>query len=325
MNMRSVAETAKHRSICIGMLVLLCGPHAWAEENGSGTYTPGSIASPIDSMLPAPGWIIRPNYYNFSGENYINCLEANCADKAKVKATANALSLTLGWRPNIDLGSRYSYMVSVSVPYVFMDVGATITSNSTGASSRLKGSNEGLGDIELIPLNLSYRVDDASDVNFKFIGRVPTGEFDKNQLANIGKNYWSIEPTVSYLYHDKETLWDGAIYAGINFNDTNTDTDFHSGSQAHVEYTLQKKFAYDAGQIGAGLTGYNYQQIADDSGSGVVFKNERARLSGIGPVLSYTDCAMGKLWVTELKWVHDYEVVNRFGGDTLLLKTGLIF
>lgn len=315
----------KHQSVCMVVGVLFCAQYAWAEENGSGAYAPGIIASHIDSMLPAPSWIIRTNFYNFAGENNIACLEASCANRAQVKATASAASVTVGWRPNIDLGSRYSYMVSVSVPYVFVDVATTVSSNSTNASIRLTGKNEGLGDIELIPVNLSYHVDAKHDVNFKLIGRAPTGEFKPTQLANIGKNYWSVEPTVSYLYHNNEAAVDGAIYAGVNVNSTNPDTHFRSGSQAHIEYTLQKKFVYGEGHIGAGLTGYTYRQLEDDSGSGVIFKNNRANLSGIGPVLSYTGMQFGNLSVAELKWVHDYEIDNRFGGDTVLLKAGLVF
>lgn len=311
--------------LILALGVLLCGHYAHAEENGSGAYAPGSIASHIDSMLPAPGWIVRTNYYDFFGKNKIDCLELSCANRVDSKASVEALSLTLGWRPNIDLGSRYSYMMSVVVPYLWVDVASTVTSNSTGVSTLLKGKNRGVGDIELIPLNLSYQLDEQSDINFKLIGRAPTGEFDKNQLANLGKNYWSVEPTISYLYRDNKALLHGAIYAGVNFNETNPDTDFRSGSQAHVEFTLQKNFIYGNGQVGVGLTGYTYRQLSDDSGSGVVFRNRRANLSGIGPVVSYTGELFGQFAVAELKWTHDYEIDNRFGGDVLILKTGLIF
>lgn len=309
----------------ITLSMTVCSNSAWAEENGSGTYTPGSIASRIDSMLPAPGWIVRTNYYQYSGENRIGCLEANCANRANVKANVNALSLTVGWRPDIDLGARYSYMVSIAVPYLWADIASTVTPHGSGASSRFSGTNQGVGDTEFIPVNVSYHVDDKNDLNFKLIGRVPTGEFKATQLANLGKNYWSVEPTVSYLYFDKQTSLDGAIYTGVNFNTTNHDTSFHSGSQLHIDYTLQKNFAYGNDQIGFGIAGYTYRQIADDSGRGVIFPSQRARLSGIGPVVSYTGALWGKPSVTELKWTHDYEVANRFGGDTVLLKTGLIF
>lgn len=311
--------------LVLALGVLLYGQYASAEENGGGTYAPGSIASHIDSMLPAPGWIVRTNYYDFFGKNNVDCLELSCANRINTKASVEALSVTLGWRPNVDLGSRYSYMMSVVVPYLWVDVASTVTSNSTGTATLLKGRNQGIGDIELIPLNVSYHIDERSDVNFKLIGRAPTGEFDENKLANLGKNFWSIEPTVSYLYYDNKALLQGALYAGINFNETNPDTDFRSGSQAHVEFTLKKQFMYGNGQLGAGITGYTYRQISDDSGSGVVFGNNRANLSGIGPVVSYAGDLFGQFAVAELKWIHDYEIDNRFGGDTLILKTGLIF
>ena len=41
--------------------------------------------------------------------------------------------------------------------------------------------------------------------------------------------------------------------------------------------------------------------------------------------VSYAGDLFGQFAVAELKWIHDYEIDNRFGGDTVILKTGLIF
>lgn len=309
------------------LLVLIClyPLESVAEENGTGAYPTGGIASHIDSMLPSPGWIVRGNSYNFIGENTITCMDLACTNRANIEGSLNAFSVTLGWRPEIDLGNNLSYMMSIVVPYLKVNASANIIANVDGSSFTVSDSNEGLGDLELIPLNFSYKLSDINDLNFKAIVRAPTGEFKKDQLANLGKNFWSFEPTISFLHHDHESSLYAAIYAGINFNSTNQDTKFHSGSQAHVEFTIEKKTPMGSGQAGFGLTGYKYHQIADDSGEGVLFEGNRARVSGIGPVVSYQGVWGNQPIVLELKWIHDFDVEHRFGGDTAILKAGMLF
>ena len=240
-----------------------------AEENGSGMYTPGAIASAIDSMLPAPGFILRPNYYNYNGVYDVGCISAGCADTLYLKASSKAVSLTAGWKPEAQFSDKWSYMFSITVPYVYMDVSTYLTSGATTSTTR--DSNVGLGDMEIIPINISYHKSAETQYNFKSTLRAPTGEYETNQLANIGKNYWSFEPTVGIIHVSADNTLQFSAYAGLNFNTENDATDYKSGTQSHVEFTTERRFlsSDNKGVWGVGVTGFYYRQLTDDSVSGV--------------------------------------------------------
>ena len=113
---------------------------------------------------------------------------------------------------------------------------------------------------------------------------------------------------------------DFAAYAGVDFNQTNPATDYKSGNQFHFETTYIQHFPLWGGAGGLGATGYYYQQLTGDSGSGAKFGDFKGHVSGLGPVLSYIHKA-GKLDViSELKWIHDMKSKNRPEGDTIFLK-----
>lgn len=248
---------------------------------------------------------MRVNYYNYQGENDLGCLDTNCSTNGLVDATAEAVSLTLGWRPDIDLGKDWSYMMSTTIPYVRLATDVNLTSG--GSTTTLHDSETGLGDIELIPLNVSYHLDEENQINFKATARVPTGSYDKTRLANIGKNYWSYEPTIGFVHCGKDHMDQLSIYSGLNFNTKNEDTDYTSGTQAHVEFTAEKRYSSPSGKgiWGFGVTGYFYRQLEDDEQFGVDLSDSRSRANGIGPVISYTGMFEEKFTVMELKWLHD--------------------
>lgn len=313
------------RSFLVLLISLYSATPAYAEEGGAGAYTPGAIASAIDSMLPSSGTIVRVNYYNFNGRNDIGCVDAACSSSIAVDASSQAVSLTFGWRPDIHISDRWSYMMSASVPYVHSKIELRV--NDGSGTTVTTDHKTGLGDIELTPLNLSYHFNEASQLNFKGTVRVPTGSYDQNELANIGRNYWSYEPTIGYIHVDKENTRQFSVYAGVNFNSKNKATDYKSGTQAHIEFTAEKRIpsSSNRGVWGFGATGYHYGQLEDDEQHNIDLNNSRSRSSGIGPVVSYTGFLGNEFSVMELKWLHDFSSKNKFEGDTVFLKAGLIF
>ena len=50
---------------------------------------------------------------------------------------------------------------------------------------------------------------------------VPTGEYDKGDLANAGKNFWTFEPMITASYLGSKTGIELSAYAGIDFNTKN--------------------------------------------------------------------------------------------------------
>jgi hypothetical protein len=73
------------------------------------------------------------------------------------------------------------------------------------------------------------------------------------------------------------------------------------------------------------VSGYYYQQVSGDSGSGATLGAFKGRTTGLGPALSYAQKASGHDTIVELKWLHEVETKNRLQGDVVWLKAVLEF
>ena len=56
-----------------------------------------------------------------------------------------------------------------------------------------------------MPLMLNYTVNPDVNVNVRVAAYAPTGRYQVGRLANTGKNFWTIEPTIGLIYFGKKT------------------------------------------------------------------------------------------------------------------------
>ncbi len=321
------------KSMALGVLVtlvILVPLSAHAEEGGSGHYMPGANASFIDTLPGKPGLGIG-NFFNYYDGNAsatkqlpFGGLIAGNLDATSYADTVVVLVQT----PLKLLGGDYA--VGVAIPYIWLEVkgdvritgpaGNTITRNKTERTN-------GIGDITLYPFMISWT---ALNRDLKYDIRLgiyaPTGDYDKGNLANVGKNYWTFEPTVSISYISSKIGLELTAFAGLDFNTKNHDTDYQSGTQFHLDVTAAEHLPLFGGTIGVGANFFYYQQLEGDSGSGAQFFGEfKGRTIGIGPVLSY----ITKVWqhdlAAELKWLPEIDVGNRLKGDSIWFKLAMAF
>jgi len=233
-------------------------------------------------------------------------------------ATIWGHGLTFLWRPPIDLGDRWSYALSTTVPFMWADVSANVVVGPT--TVRRSSSVNGLGDIVLMPLMLNYNVSSNLNVNFRTGIYAPTGDYEVGRLANTGKNFWTLEPTLGLMYFGVNNGREASIFVGADFNTENPDTLYQSGTQFHVDGTLAQHFPLFGGLAGVGVNGFWYDQITGDSGSGATFGDFEARTTGVGPVLSYA-FKLGKVdMIAEAKWLHELATTKRLEGDIVWFK-----
>jgi hypothetical protein len=300
-----------------------------AEEGGSGHYMPGSMASSIDGVPPTETVITRLNLltYNAEFDKGITVPIAGLV-AAEVEIETQAVGLTALWRPPIEMGGKWSYAMSATVSFVSLDVTARVLPGNLppGApavianSIKTSDSASGLGDIILMPLMLNYSISPEWDTNFRITAYAPTGSYDVGSLANTGKNFWSLEPTIASIYINPKNGREFSIFAGIDFNQENKDTNYKSGNQAHIEATFIQHLPLWGGIGGIGATGYWYQQVTGDSGSGATHGDFKAKTVGVGPVLAYSTKAGKTDIVAELKWLHELDTKRRAKGDTIFFK-----
>jgi hypothetical protein len=149
----------------------------------------------------------------------------------------------------------------------------------------------------------------------------PTGEYMKDDVCNIGVNYWTLGPTYSFTYAgDMESPLPGfevSARFAYYFHTTNPATDYRSGQEFSFDYLVGQRFG-QFGQLRIGANGHVAFQTTDDS-----FSNQPASFDGhksehftIGPAVQYF---LGKGLLT-LKAQFGVHGVNRPDGAFLWLK-----
>ena len=305
-------------------LTALAAPSLQAEEGGSGHYLPGSMSSFVDSVPAGETFLARLNTLFYEG-SYSKDLALPLAGlrSGGVDAESFATGLSMLWRPPLDLGDQWSFAMSTTVPWVWMDVSADIDATLPGglpATVRRSDSVDGLGDTVLMPLMINYKATDDFSVNFRVAAYAPTGDYEVGRLANPGKNYWTFEPTLALMYFGQKSGFEASLFTGMSFNTENEDTNYKTGNQFHIESTLAQHIPLAGGLAGVGVNGFWYEQVTGDSGSGANFGDFKGSTAGLGPVLSYTTKIGGHDLIAEVKWLHELETEKRLEGDYIWFK-----
>jgi len=290
---------------------------ALAEEGGTGHYVPGSVSSFVDATPLLPTVVVRLNGLYYDG-SYSGNLPIAGLSPANVDAQSYVAGLTLAWRPSLPLPTNISYAASVTVPYMWLDVSADVTAGATTVRRTSHANN--LGDLVMAPVMLSYEFSRDLHLDFRTMIYAPTGDYEVGRLANTSKNFWTFGPILGLLYFGQKNGFEASVYTGFDFNTENSDTDYHSGTQFHVDGTLAQHFPLFGGLAGVGVSGFWYQQITGDSGAGATFGDFMGHTAGLGPAISYAHKVAGRDMVLELKWLREFDTTRRLEGDYLWLK-----
>ena len=297
---------------------------ARAEEGGSGHYLPGSMASFIDGAPLAETLLLRLNAVDYNGDISQNVpIPVAGSTVADVDAGVTGFGLTMLWRPSWGGSGKWSYSMTATASYLWVDVDGAV--NSTLGTVRRSDSVSGLGDLIVQPMLLNYSVNPDFNINYRISLYAPTGSYQVGRLANAGKNFWTVEPTVGFMYFGQKNGREASVFLAADFNQENPDTDYKSGTQVHVDSTFAQHLPLWSGLAGVGLSAFWYQQVTGDSGAGATFGDFKARTTGVGPVFSYIGKAGGNDLLTEFKWLHEMGVEKRLSGDTLFLKVAMKF
>lgn len=174
--------------------------------------------------------------------------------------------------------------------------------------------NTGIGDINLAAA-LGYHVSPALHYVVALETNAPTGRYDRNDVASIGRNYWNIEPLIAVSYIQSTGI-NADLKLMYDYNFRNKDTDYRSGQELHADYALGWGFGNG---FAAGVSGYIYRQISDDKvAGGTLAGGNRGRAFAIGPSLRYQN---DKGWLFTAKYEKQYDVRNRSSGGAFWIKT----
>lgn len=277
---------------------------ARATEGGGSIYAMGA-ESFLTGALPPPG-LYTLVYANHYGADKLKDNNGNTVP-LDFKVSATAVVPRIVWvTDKVLFGGQVAH--AVLMPLVDLEVHA-------GGSGQKK---TGIGDLDITALALGYHHSANLHSIVALDIMLPTGHYNKTELANIGRNYWAIQPVYAASYIDAAG-WNADFKAMLDFNFKNTATDYKSGNELHVDYALGYGFQR---RWVAGIGGYAYKQVTSDEQNGVTVPGNRGQAFSVGPTLKYDN---GKGLVVMAKWQKEMSVRNRAGGHALWVKAVLPF
>lgn len=283
-------------------LTAACG--AFATEGGGSAY-PGGNENFLAGAAPPPGFytLVYGSAYQAST---VRDNSGNAVPIPGFKVEANALSPRLVWSTPLmlPLGNMVLHTV---LPLVDLTV-------NTPAGSEHK---RGLGDVVVGGgWSMHYSPQMHGVLALDLI--LPTGSYDRNAIANIGRHYVTWQPLYAFSYINPTGL-NADFKAMLNLNQRNGATGYKSGKEVFVDYSAGWGVSP---QWTLGLGGTYTQQISDDDVNGVTVNNNRTRALAIGPSLKFDN---GKGWFITAKWQKETSVRNRSEGSALWIKTNVPF
>ncbi|MCG8559870.1 MAG: transporter [Hyphomicrobiales bacterium] len=291
-------------------------PSARAAEGGISYYLPGLYGDIAAGLAPEPGhyWFTTNTYYTatptdpilpgqidgeIDGALYLNLIRGFWVTDKKI------------------LGARYA--ASVRIPLLKVSVDADVQTPLGPAS--LAFDDFGLGDIGIIPVSLYWQLG-RLNLNLYQTVTAPTGDYDVANLATVSRNQWSFDTVLAATWLDLDAGIEVTVIPGILVNTQNPTTNYRSGTEFHMDVMVNRIFSP---KFAMGLHGSFYRQITGDSGTGAVLGSFKGRASSIGPALIYRPKVAGRQGYLSLKWLHEFDVENRFEGNLFTLTAGIKF
>lgn len=287
-----------HKNLIAVAALLTTFGVAQATEGGGSVYPHGS-ENFMSGALPPPG-VYGMVFGNAYRADRVNDKDGNDLNVPGFKVRANVIAPRIVWVPGTKVlgGDLVAHVIA---PLVDLQVSA--------AGSRQ--SKSGLGDMT-VGLGIGHHHSQNLHTVIGIDAFLPTGDYSKGDLANIGRNYAAIEPIYALSYIDPNGF-NGDIKLGYIINQRNDDTRYRSGNEFHFDYAAGWGLG-NGWTLGAG--GYYKQQVTGDSGAGAIGDNKYRGLA-IGPNVKYDS---GKGWFVTAKWQKEVKIKNSAQGDALWVK-----
>jgi len=327
-------NTRKFAALVLGVMsALLVGQKAQAVEGGIGAYFLGSRDT-LAAVVPPPGTYLSFTYDRLEGSVQGLSL-GGLPIRADADVAVNLYRFSATFVPDASLwGGTPAINIAIPLPDTNLAF-TTVTGPIAGAN--IEDNSFGVGDIGVTGLlgwhqkNLHY--------NVGFTVFAPTGSYNTasidipnrtiSALSN-GKNVWSFMPSVGVTYLNPQTGFEVSGVASLLFSTRNTATDYQTAPAFQLEGAVMQRLPSG---WGFGLTGYTYQQIGDDSGVGadatrlaLGASSLRARVSGVGPIITYSGGTfLGGDTTLKLKYTNEFGAKRRFESRILTVNLSVAF
>jgi hypothetical protein len=266
-----------------------------ADENGISFWIPGQFGS-LAALPAQPGWSFATIYYHTS----VNAGGAVAAGRevtiGQVPHTVNVnLNVNMDARADLQLlvptytfqtpvlGGQFALSMAGSIGYNSnVSIDGTLTTPFGTRQGSISDSRGGFSD--LYPMATIKWHDGVHNFMTYVTGDIPVGTYDPMRLANFGIGHAAIDGGVGYTYADLKTGREFSAVTGLTYNFKNTDTDYQSGIDWHLDWGASQ---FLSKQVHIGAVGYFYQQLTVDSGAPDILGDTKSRVIGVGPQIGY--------------------------------------
>lgn len=284
----------KTQTIGIAAVLAFLGP--W---HSAGATDLGFIAYPIgvntvaNGIVPKPGetWLQSYNVF-YHADSFKDGKGADLVPGFEANIAASAARVFHTWDTEI---GPFTWSSAFVLPLVRADV-----------STAFSGSTDfGVGDLTLSPVYLGWS---NPEKNFFAYGGV---DFYIPTKSDVSNDVFSFVPNMNLTWFATSKLEFSTSF-GAEFHTTNTDTDYHSGSLAYLEWALNYRAFESLPALTVGVQGYALKQFTDDKIAGSkVGDGFRSQALAVGPQITYN---FGDVAVA-VRWDHEFDVKNRPEGD----------
>ncbi|TDX18541.1 hypothetical protein EDF88_1027 [Buttiauxella sp. BIGb0552] len=278
---------------------------SFATENG-GTVVPVGVQSVLPGMLAAPGTYL----YNYNA--YVKGFSArdehgdDTGMGLKMATSANAFRFLHVFDENVLGNGNLAFETSI-----------VYTDNRMKMHYVGDSRNSGISDITFGP-SLGRHFGSYNDI-FVLLFTAPTGDYDKNRLANVGRNYWGIQGSYAWTWYPMQN-WDVSGLFKVIYNTENEDTHYQSGMETNFEYS--SNYYFSNGMF-VGVGGFWHGQFTDDKQNGHVVGENGNKVNEIalGPQVGWGTPQYGAYF----SWKRSVLAKNTMDISQLWLNTFLTF
>lgn len=287
---------------------------ARASEGGASFYLLGSGGPGAAELPPVTGLFFDNTLYYYTAQSSGSrefVVGGNVVAGLELDLVADFA--TVMWVPSTDvLGGTLAVGGAFAVGRPEVGVDAILTGpRGNSVALHVDDSATIIGDPVVLG-ELSWKV--APKLHAAVAGtlNIPVGHYREGELANVSFHRWIFDASAALTWKDEETGWDVSGKAGLTFNGENEDTDYDTGTEFHIEGSVEKTFLK---QFSIGLQAYYFRQITGDSGEGATLGPYKGRVTGIGPTAAF-HFPIGKTPVTaRVRWFKELGVKNRPEGN----------
>ncbi len=231
---------------------------------------------------------------------------------AGLDATIIADFPTLLWVPSTDVaGGTLAIGATAAFGRPDVQVNAVIT-GPLGAQVAVSRRDEAFIVADpVVSASLGWAVAKNTHLAFATQVLIPIGHYREGKLANLSLHRWAMDASFAFTWFDPAAGWDVSGKAGLTFNGKNNFTDYDTGTEFHIEGSIERKFSPT---FSVGLQAFHLQQLSGDSGEGATLGSFKGRVSGIGATVA-VNFPLGKAPATlRLRVLKEFGAKNRMEG-----------